>query len=204
MMGKPRELPIPPGAAKALNGFEIARIWVGDNSQHVSLMASVWKDPAAWGVALVDLARHIADAYHKERGSETSELLSRIREGFDAEWEQTTGESAGHFLDEDILNHISSDQLKIEDIPRSRADWSEFSAFALRFDPMVLGRIGYGKQVADLTNATRDSSIDQLRAHLFIEQRRWHHFGRDPDYRTTMRLREILDLIREKLKSANS
>ena len=204
MMGKPKELPIPPEAAKATNGFEIARIWMGDNSQQVSLMASVWKDPAAWGIALVDLAKRIADAYHKERGSETSELLSRIREGFDAEWEQTTGESARSFLNEDILNRISSDQLKIEDIPRSRADWSEFSAFALRFDPKVLGRIGYGKQVADLNNATKDSSINELRAHLFIEQRRWNHFGRDPDYRTTMRLREILDLIREKLKSADS
>ena len=203
MMGKPRELAIPPGAAKAANGFEIARIWVGNNSQHVSLMTSVWKDPAAWGIALVDLARHIADAYHKERGSETSELLSRIREGFDAEWEQSTGESAGHFLEEDIYNHIRSDQLKIEDIPRSRADWSEFSAFALRFDPTVLGRIGHGKQVVDLNNATSDSSINQLRAHLYVEQRRWNHFCREPDYRTMMRLREILDLIREKLKSTD-
>lgn len=204
MMGKPKELPIPPEAAKATNGFEIARIWVGDNSQHVSLMASVWKDPAAWGTALVNLAKRIADAYHKERGSETSELLSRIREGFDAEWEQTTGESARSFLNEDIYNHIRSDQLKVEDIPRSRADWLEFSIFALRFDPKVLGRIGYGKQVTDLNNATSDSSINELRAHLYVEQRRWNHFGRDPDYRTTMKLREILDLIREKLKSADS
>ncbi len=101
MMGKPRELAIPPEAAKAANGFEIARIWVGNNSQHVSLMTSVWEDPAAWGIALVDLAKHIADAYHKERGLRTSELLSRIREGFDAEWEQSTDKPAGHFLDED-------------------------------------------------------------------------------------------------------
>ena len=107
-------------------------------------------------------------------------------------------------MKEDILNRISSDQLEAKDIPRSRANWSEFSAFALRFDSMVIEKIGYGGQVADLNNATKDSSINELRAHLFIEQRRWHHFGRDPDYRTTMRLREILDLIREKLKSAES
>ncbi len=107
-------------------------------------------------------------------------------------------------MTEDIYNRISSDQLEAKDVPRSRANWSEFSAFALRFDPMVIEKIGYGAQLADLTNATRDSSIDQLRAHLFIEQRRWNHFCREPDYRTTMRLREILDLIREKLKSAES
>ena len=107
-------------------------------------------------------------------------------------------------MKEDILNRISSDKLEAKDVPRTRADWSEFSAFALRFDSMVIEKIGYGEQLADLNNATRDSSIDQLRAHLFVEQRRWHHFGRDPDYRTTMKLREILDLIREKLKSADS
>ena len=38
MMGKPRELPIPPEAAKATNGFEIARIWMGAEGESAALL----------------------------------------------------------------------------------------------------------------------------------------------------------------------
>ncbi len=44
-----------------------------------------WKDPAAWGLTLVDVARHAANAYEKE-GRDRDVTLKRIREAFDAEW----------------------------------------------------------------------------------------------------------------------
>ena len=61
----PKELPMPRSALTSHSAFEIARIWVAGGGQHVALDASVWEDPAAWGIALVDLARHIARAYEK-------------------------------------------------------------------------------------------------------------------------------------------
>jgi len=44
---------------------------------------------------LVDLARHVANAYEQLRGGSREEMLSRIREGFEAEWTHPTDEPHG-------------------------------------------------------------------------------------------------------------
>jgi hypothetical protein len=49
----------------------------------------MWQDPAAWGLVLVDLARHSAQAYEHD-GQKRDEVLARIRAGFDAEWSAPT------------------------------------------------------------------------------------------------------------------
>lgn len=95
-----KELPIPPGAIDASEGFEIARVWIAEGKQHVSLMTDIWEDPAAWGIILVDLAKHVADSYDKRGAFTTADALSRIKDGFDAEWAQSTDEPTGDFLDE--------------------------------------------------------------------------------------------------------
>ena len=55
------ELPIPQQASKGGDSSEVLRVWlVGESTQFV--LRPVWEDPAAWGVLLADLARHIAAA----------------------------------------------------------------------------------------------------------------------------------------------
>jgi hypothetical protein len=98
-MDQPEELPIPHGALGVSSAFEIARVWVASGGQHVTLDASVWEDPAAWGLALVDLARHIASAYEQSGGPSAEDALARIRAGFDAEWENPTDEPQGDLLE---------------------------------------------------------------------------------------------------------
>jgi Domain of unknown function (DUF5076) len=88
----PGELPIPPVAEKAHKGFEIARIWAARGGQHVTIRTETWEDPAAWGIMLVDLARHVANAYAEDEGMDAEAALERIREGFDAEWGHPTDE----------------------------------------------------------------------------------------------------------------
>lgn len=84
-------------------------------------------------------------------------------------------------MTEDLLNRISSDQLEAKDIPRSRADWSEFSAFALRFEPMVIETIGYGEQLADLNKA---SQVDGGKlAREIAEHKRIQEVSRPPNHR---------------------
>jgi hypothetical protein len=39
---------------------------------------------------LVDLAKHIANAYARDEGLEVAGTLARIRAGFDAEWNEAT------------------------------------------------------------------------------------------------------------------
>ena len=89
------ELPIPPKAVPSCSAFELARVWVADGGQHVSVATGVWEDPAAWGIMLVDLARHIANAYAGAEGMRQSDALERIKEGFDAEWSAPTDEPTG-------------------------------------------------------------------------------------------------------------
>jgi hypothetical protein len=89
------ELPVPPTASAARQAVEIARVWIVDGRQHVTLNAKAWKDPAAWGLLLVDLAKHLANAYEQVDGRDADVTLARIKEGFDAEWLHATDEPSG-------------------------------------------------------------------------------------------------------------
>ena len=88
-MSNVSELSPPPDVHQASRAMELARIWIVDKNQQVVLSGNLWDDPASWGLMLVDLARHVANAY-KEQGHDKAEVLVRIREAFDAEWEVPT------------------------------------------------------------------------------------------------------------------
>jgi hypothetical protein len=92
MFGRRRpasELAPPPIASANGDALEILRVWASPgHSQQVTLRTN-WEDPAAWGLLLVDVARHAARAYQRE-GQNAEEALQRIRQGFDAEWSAPT------------------------------------------------------------------------------------------------------------------
>jgi hypothetical protein len=92
------ELIVPPIAATDPNAVEMARVWHSGGKQHVSLNAPGWKDPAAWGLLLVDIAEHVADAYAQAEGRDRQEVLARIKAGFDAEWKTATDKPKGGFF----------------------------------------------------------------------------------------------------------
>jgi hypothetical protein len=48
----------PPAASRDKASFELLRVWVAEQGQHVSLRSGAWEDPFAWGIVLADLARH--------------------------------------------------------------------------------------------------------------------------------------------------
>ena len=90
MISRASELPPPATIEHAEKAMEMARIWIVDGDQHVVLSPNLWQDPAAWGLMLVDVARHVAAAYALQ-GQDREKVLSRIREAFDAEWATPTG-----------------------------------------------------------------------------------------------------------------
>lgn len=94
------ELPVPPAAESASQAIELARVWAVDGAQHVSLATGLWADPGAWGLMLVDLARHVARAYELTGKMSRVDALARVRQGFDAEWSVPTDEPAGRLLEE--------------------------------------------------------------------------------------------------------
>jgi hypothetical protein len=96
MMGSEKSLSIPPVAQRDKASFEVLRVWIAEQGQHVSLQSGAWEDPFAWGIVLADLARHIAHA-HKLQNENTDEdvFMSRLLEGFQAEIDNPTDEPEG-------------------------------------------------------------------------------------------------------------
>lgn len=82
------ELESPPIAADA-DAVEVLRAWAVPGKPQQVTLRTTWKDPGAWGVMLVDLAHHAANAYADE-GHDRSAALSRIYEAFDAERSEPT------------------------------------------------------------------------------------------------------------------
>jgi hypothetical protein len=79
----------PPPIAADENAVEVLRVWAAPGSAQQYAICTTWKDPGAWGLLLVDVARHAAQAYGNE-GQDPSTALARIRELFDAEWAAPT------------------------------------------------------------------------------------------------------------------
>jgi hypothetical protein len=89
-MAQKNQLAVPGEALRDPKSFEVLRVWIADNNQHVSLRAGVWEDPAAWGLMLADLARHIVNTYEPATASDREQILNRIKRGFDAELQTPT------------------------------------------------------------------------------------------------------------------
>ena len=91
-----KHLDIPPAAARDKASFEVLRVWIAEQGQHVSIRSGAWEDPFAWGIVLADLARHIANAHQlQNEGADTDAFLQRLLEGFQAEIDNPTDEPEG-------------------------------------------------------------------------------------------------------------
>jgi hypothetical protein len=84
------ELAAPPAALEDAMSFEIARVWVAKGAQQLRLRTDVWPDPAAWGIVLAELARHVALAYHEREDHAIEDVLERVLAGFQGELESPT------------------------------------------------------------------------------------------------------------------
>jgi hypothetical protein len=86
----------PPVATRDSASFELLRVWVAEQGQHVSLRPGTWDDPFAWGIVLADLARHIVTAEALQRKDLDKEtFFVRLLEGFQAEIDSPTDEPEG-------------------------------------------------------------------------------------------------------------
>ncbi|MGJ7512451.1 DUF5076 domain-containing protein [Variovorax sp. GT1P44] len=66
------------------------RVWVADGNRVVTMSPAMWADPGgAWGLLLVDLAKHVAAAY-EANGIARDAALQSIRAGMEAEWSHPT------------------------------------------------------------------------------------------------------------------
>ena len=83
------ELQPPPIAADS-SAVEVLRVWGGPGLPQQYVVEVNWEDPGAWGLLLVDLARHVSKAYAASGVATEGEALDRIKLLFDAEWASPT------------------------------------------------------------------------------------------------------------------
>ena len=79
-----------PPIADEKEALEFLRVWGGPDLPQQYVVETNWDDPGAWGLLLVDVARHVAKAYDGSHGINRSDALKRIKQVFDAEWSSPT------------------------------------------------------------------------------------------------------------------
>ncbi len=95
-MSQKDSLPIPADASRDPRSLEVLRVWIANGEQHVALAFGMWDDPAAWGLLLADLARHIAEAHAQQDNQvDAEDFLEQIRAGLEAELDAPTDEVSG-------------------------------------------------------------------------------------------------------------
>lgn len=100
-MSKKDECIIPKEALDDPKSRGILRAWVANEALHLSLfIPDVWEDPGHWGVALADVTRHLADAYHQSQGVDPKLTVQRIQEALAAELDNPTDTLTGGFVEE--------------------------------------------------------------------------------------------------------
>src|SRR5215469_2948959 len=93
---------------------------------------------------------------------------------------------------------IASAKLRLSDIPEKSAPWHQIEDFALTFD-WRRGYQHYELEDQDLSKLGSSSSVEELRSHLFFEQRRWSDLGRKPNAFARQHIRRMVGLIRSKV-----
>lgn len=97
------ERPIPAAALRDVNAVEMLRAWIAERQLHCSIKIGFYEEVVktsegrAWGITLADVTRHVASAMAKAYGSESSEVISQIRDSFLRELDKPTSEVAGEF-----------------------------------------------------------------------------------------------------------
>ncbi len=92
------------------------------------------------------------------------------------------------------MTHIANDALRKSAVPPVTADWLTIWTFALSFDGYT--HWGSFERCADIANARNPQDLTEFRTCLFFEQRRWRHFGEEPDPEATAHIASLLDGIR--------
>ncbi len=99
--------------------------------------------------------------------------------------------------------------LKAADVPRDTASWHAIWSFALTLNGYeVIGQEECGRLANRMNSefvsnpaALRALSLTEARACLFFEQRRFHHFGWEPEGAARDYINALLETIRSKIEN---
>jgi hypothetical protein len=100
----------------------------------------------------------------------------------------------GRQLEARHLESIPSENLQLEQLPPSDADWPQVWRLADTFNGYK--HLGSFERCAEVANQQRNSTLTALRTCLFFECRRWHHYGVDPEGYEASYIRGLVEQIR--------
>ena len=103
--------------------------------------------------------------------------------------------------EEATVREIANQEVTLTDVPGPNVDWDTIAEFALTFD----GYKAWGsfEKCAEIANAQRQETLTQVRTCLFFEQRRWRHFGEEPDKDAMEYIRGVVEKIRSRVAAAD-
>ena len=107
-----------------------------------------------------------------------------------------------------MVREIDNADLAEGDLPSASAEWHEIGKFALSFNGYERwGSFGKCAERANggaelyRTEGVLPTSLTELRTCLFFEQRRWRHFGLEPDEEEMDYIHALVERIREKVRA---
>ncbi len=96
---------------------------------------------------------------------------------------------------------VANAALVPESVPTEADGWERLNEFALGYDGYAywdnLPELAHRSLAHWTRNGSQPETLDELRACLFFEQRRWHHFGDTPSGRSAEYLWALADAIRD-------
>lgn len=97
-----RTLVLPPAAQRDNNAIQMLSAWIAEDGLHCSMNVGLWRvegrdEPAAWGVLLADVVRHLASAIESQHGVDANDVIADIVDSLNQELENPTSEAHGGF-----------------------------------------------------------------------------------------------------------
>lgn len=97
-----RTLVIPPAAQRDENAVQMLSAWIAERGLHCTMNVGMWEseghnEPAAWGVLLADVVRHLANAIQSERGVNAAATVEGIVDSLLEELNNPTSKASGEF-----------------------------------------------------------------------------------------------------------
>jgi hypothetical protein len=76
--------------------------WIAEKGLHCTLNIGMWEsqgrnEPAAWGILLADVIRHVANAIQESNGVHADETARTIMDALEAEFSNSTSAATGGF-----------------------------------------------------------------------------------------------------------
>lgn len=102
-----------------------------------------------------------------------------------------------------MTDDIANAELRKEKVPAATSGWRSIAGFALTFDGYkflpdgLCGELSNGVRSKFRETGTLPRTLDlsELRACLFFEQRRYRHFGHEPDENAMIYIAALLEAI---------